>query len=118
MRQESMLSRTSIGQPIEPPTLQRTRPDPVKVDHFLDFKPSPSFLQDVAYGTTNLKLSTGEKIEIPSVVCTVISSRLVQLYLKCCTESVFEPLRRSSLVSIIKVSLSVTVVSHAFYSRH
>ena len=104
------------GQPIEPPTLQRTRLDPAKVDHFLDFISSPSFLQDVAYGTRNLKLSTGEKIEIPSVVRTVISSRLVQLYLKYCTESAFEPLRRSTLFSIIKVSLSVTVVSHNFLS--
>ena len=49
------------GQPIEPPTPQRTRPDPVKVDQFLDFMSSPSFLQDVAYGTRNLKLSSGEK---------------------------------------------------------
>lgn len=106
------------GQPIEPPTLQRTRLDPVKVDHFLDFISSPSFLQDVAYGTRNLKLSTGEKIEIPSVVRTVISSRLVQLYLKYCAESAFEPLRRSTLFSIIKVSLSVTVVSHGYNRCH
>ena len=92
------------GQAIDPPTLQRTRLDPVKVDHFLDFISSPSFLQDVAYGTKHLKLSTGERIEIPSVVRTVISSRLVQLYLKYCTESGFEPMRRSTLFSIIKVS--------------
>ena len=103
------------GQPIEPPILQRTRLDPVKVDHFLDFISSPPpFLQDVAYGTRNLKLSTGEKIEIPSVVRTVISSRLVQMYLKYCAESAFEPLRRSTLFSIIKVSLSVIVVSHDY----
>ena len=106
------------GQPIEPPKLQRTRLDPVKVDHFLDFISSPSFLQDVAYGTRNLKLSTGEKIEIPSVVRTIISSRLVQLYLKYCTESAFEPLRRSTLFSIIKVRLSVTVVSHGYTRYH
>ena len=106
------------GQPIEPPTLQRTRLDPAKVDHFLDFISSPSFLQDVAYGTRNLKLSTGEKIEIPSVVRTVISSRLVQLYLKYCTESAVEPLRRSTLFSIIKVSFSVTVLSHGYNRCH
>jgi len=60
------------GQPIEPPMLQRTHLDPVKVDHFLDFISSPSFLQDVAYGTRYLKLSIGEKIEMPSVVRTII----------------------------------------------
>lgn len=98
------------GQPIEPPTLQRTRLDPVKVDHFPDFISSPSFLQDVAYRTKNLKLSTGEKIEIPSVVCTVILSHLVQLYLNYCAKSGFEPMR-STLFNIIRVSLSVTVIS-------
>ena len=69
------------GQPIEPPKLQRTRVDPPKVDHFLDFISSPSFLQDVAYGTRNLKLSTVEKTEITSVVQTIISSCPVQRYL-------------------------------------
>jgi len=99
--------QTKPGQHIEQPTLQRTRLDPVKVDHFLDFISSPSFLQDVAYGTKTLKLSSGEKVEIPGVVRTVISSRLVQLYLNYCAESVFEPMGRSTLFSIIKVSLSV-----------
>ena len=99
------------GQPIERPTLQRTRLDPVKVDHFLDFISSPSFHQDVVYGTKNLKLSTGEKIENPGVVRTVISSRLVQLHLNYCAECGFEPMRRSTLFSIIKVSLSVGIVS-------
>ena len=102
------------GQPIERPTLQRTRLDPVKVDHFLDFISSPSFLQDVAYGTKNLKLSTGEIIEIPGVVRTVISSRLVQLHLNYCAECGFEPMRRSMLFSIIKVSLSVGIVSKGY----
>ena len=47
--------QTKPGQPIEPPTITRTRLDPAKVDHFLDFVSSPSFLQDVAYGTKTLK---------------------------------------------------------------
>ena len=106
------------GQPIEPPMLRRTRLDSAKVDHLLDFISSPSFLQDVAYGTRSLKLSTGEKIEIPSVVHSVILSRLVQLYLKYCAKSAFEPLRRSTLFSIIEVSLSVTVVSHRYNRGH
>jgi len=37
------------GQIIEPPPIKRCRLDPTKVDHFLDFISSPSFLQDVAY---------------------------------------------------------------------
>ena len=56
------------GHPIEPPQLQRSRMDPAKVDHFLDFIGSPSFLQDVAYETKMLKLPRGERLEIPNVV--------------------------------------------------
>ena len=66
--------QTKPGEPIEPPTITRTRLDPTKVDHFVDFVSSPSFLQDVAYGTKTPKLSSGEEIDIPNVVRTVISS--------------------------------------------
>ena len=114
----SSLAAEEIGRSPAFAQWETIRLDPAKVDHFLDFISSPSFLQDVAYGTRNLKLSTGEKIEIPSVVRPVISSRLVQLYLKYCAESAFEPLRRSTLFSIIKVSLSVTVVSNDYNRCH
>ena len=95
--------QTKPGHPIEPATITRTRLDPSKVDHFLDFISSPSFLQDVAYGTKTLKLSSGEKIEIPNVVRTVISTRLIQLYLTYCVETSFKPLGRSTLFNILKV---------------
>ena len=65
------------GQQIEPPQIKRSRLHPAKVDHFLDFVSSPSFLQDFAYGTKKLKLSDGDTLEIPNVVRTVIASRLV-----------------------------------------
>ena len=95
--------QTKPGELIEPPTITRSRLDPAKVDHFLDFISSPSFLQDVAYGTKTLKLSNGEKIDIPNVVRTVISSRLIQLYQTYCLESCFKPLGRSTLFNILKV---------------
>ena len=97
--------KTKPGQLIEPPIITRTRLDPVKIDHFLDFISSPSFLQDVAYGTKKLKLSSGEKIEIPNVVKTVISSRLIQLYQTYCEETSFKPLGRSTLFNILKVCM-------------
>ena len=43
-------------------------------------------------------------LEIPSVVRTVIASRLVQLYTSYCSEIEFEPLGRSTLFNILKVS--------------
>lgn len=91
------------GKAKEVPKSHRTRMDPVKVDHFLDFISSPHFLQDVAYGTKCLKLSNGKTMEIPNVVRTVTSSRLVELYQKTCKENSFEPLGRSTLFSILKV---------------
>ena len=93
----------SPGKLIDPPVLQRCRLEPVKVDHFLDFISSPCFLQDVAYGTKTLKLSNGEKIDIPNVVRTVIASRLIHLYQAYCAESGFEPLSRSTLFNMLKV---------------
>ena len=91
------------GRVIEPPTLQRSRLDPSKVDHFLDFISSPLFLQDVAYGTKKLKLTSGEEIEILNVVRTVIGSRLIQLYQIYCKDFSFMPLGRSTLFNILKV---------------
>ncbi|KAK3745924.1 hypothetical protein QZH41_010219, partial [Actinostola sp. cb2023] len=95
--------QTKPGQPLEAPTLQRSRLDAVKVDHFLDFVSSPSFLQDVAYGTKTLKLSSGERVEIPNVVRTLIASRLIQLYIQYCDESGFDTMGRSTLFNILKV---------------
>ena len=91
------------GLPIDPPKITRCRLDAVKVDHFLDFLSSPSSLQDVAYGTRTLKLESGQSLEIPNMVRTVISSHLARMYLNFCVESNFEPLRRSMLINIIKV---------------
>ena len=99
--------QTKHGEPIEPPTNTRTRLDPTKVDQFLDFVSSPSFLQDVAYGTKTLKLSSGEKIDIPNVVRTVISSRLILLYQAYCSESGFTPLGRSTLSNSLKVWMDI-----------
>ena len=90
--------QTKPGQPIDPPRITRCRLDAVKVNHFLDFLFSPSFFQDVAYGTRTLDLERGQSLEIPNVVRTVISSHLVRMYLNVCVESNFEPLRRSTLL--------------------
>lgn len=81
----------------------RARMDPVKVDHFIDFISQPHFLQDVAFGTRIIKLSDGTTLEIPNVIRTVTSSRLVNLYIRSCHEKGFEPLGRSTLFSVLKV---------------
>jgi hypothetical protein len=95
------------AKPIEIVPIQRSRLDETKVDHFLDFISRPEFLQDVAYGTRNIRLSHGERIEVPNAVCTVIASRLVELYLAYCEETSFDPIKRSSLFSILQVHLFI-----------
>ena len=96
--------RNHASRIIVPPVLHRCRLDPVKVDHVLDFISSPSFLQDVAYGMKTLRLSDGETIEIPTVVRTVVASRLTNLYQSYCSESGFEPMGRSTLLNILKAT--------------
>ena len=44
-----------------------SRIDAAKVDRFLDFISRPDLLQDVTFGTKNLKLHSGEHIIIPAV---------------------------------------------------
>ena len=92
------------GQQIEPPQIKRSRLHPAKIDDFLDSVSGPSLLQDVAYGTKELKLSDGDTLEISKVVRTVIASRLVQLYTSYCSLTGFQPLGRSTLFNILKVS--------------
>ena len=82
----------------------RYRLDSQKLDHFLDFISCPHYIQDVAYGTKKLQMSTGEVLQIPNVVRTVLSSRMVALYQNYCCKMEFEPLTRSTLFAVLKVS--------------
>ena len=82
----------------------RYRLDSQKLDHFLDFISCPHCIQDVAYGTRKRQMSTGEVLQIPNVVRTVLSSRMVPLYQNYCCEIEFEPLARSTLFAVLKVS--------------
>jgi len=85
----------------------RYRLEGEKVDHFLDFISSPHYLQDVAYGTRKIKMSSGESLEIPDLVRTVISSRMVKLYQLYCSEVGFQPLGRSTLFAILNVKKNI-----------
>ena len=92
------------GKPLDVPRVRRKKLDPVKVDHFIDFVSSPNYLQDVAYGTRTINLTNGEAFEMPNVVRNVTSSGLVNLYFSFCQKINFEPLARSTLFGILKVS--------------
>ena len=63
-----------------------------KVNHFIDFVNSPYFYQDVAYGTSVIKLETGEKLAVPNVMRTITRTTTINQYLQYCDEERFSPL--------------------------
>ena len=94
---------TGEGQPVPDQPIFRTRIDAAKVDHFLDFISRPDLLQDVAFGTKNLKLDSGDQIIIPAVIRTLIPSRIIDRYAAYCNQESFEPASDRSLFRILDV---------------
>ncbi|XP_069107183.1 uncharacterized protein [Argopecten irradians] len=82
---------------------KRMRMDPEKMEHALAFFFNPAFYQIASYGTRELKLDTGEMIQIPEVVRTACHSTLIGMYQCYCIDSGFEPLSRATLFKVLKV---------------
>lgn len=95
-------AETGAGQPVPHKPIVRTRLHPVKADHFIDFISSPTLLQDVAFGTKTLHLSTGEKLTIPATIRTTIPSRIVKMYKLHCTNTGFESASERTLYRILE----------------
>lgn len=91
------------GKPVVSAPITRTRLDPVKTNHFVNFIARANFLQDVAYGTKELKLDSGEKITIPNVIRTMLPSRIIKQYVSYCQETAFEPASERTLYRIVDV---------------
>ena len=94
---------TGQGQPVPDQPIFRTRIDAANVDHFLDFIARPDLLQDVAFGTKNLKLDSGENIIIPAVIRTLIPSRVIKQYAAYCKQQSFKAASDRSLFRILDV---------------
>ena len=94
---------TGRGQPPEDKVIHRTRIEPAKVDHFIDYISRPQFLQDVAFGTKTLRLDSGQRIIIPAVIRKLIPSRLIDQYTQHCREQGFEPASERSLYRMMEV---------------
>ena len=90
------------GQLLPTITKYRTGVTLPKIDHFIGFISDPNFVQEVACGTRKLKLSSGEKIEIPNVVRNIITSRILKQYMAYCKETGFECLSTWELYRILK----------------
>ena len=99
-------AKEGLGHQVVTTPIKRTCLDPVKTSHFVNFIARPNFLQDVAYGTKELKLDSGEKITIPDVIRTMVSSRIIKQYISFCQETGFEPASERTLYRIIDVCSS------------
>ena len=84
--------------------LPRERVDSSKVDHFLDFITSGRVIQDLPFGTKNIKMESRETIEIPNVIQLMIPSRVVEQYITFYKEQEFEPLSKRTLLRILSTS--------------
>ena len=91
------------GQPVVSEPIKRTRLDPVKTNHFVSTIASANFIQDVAYGTKELKLDPGEKIPIPNMIRTMAPSRIIKQFISYCQETEFIPASERTLYRIIDV---------------
>ena len=89
------------GRPLPEQEIKRCRLDLVKIDHFLDFISTLTYLQDKAYETKTLKLDDGSTVTIPNAIRTVIPSRIISQYISYCNSINFEPASESTLWRVL-----------------
>ena len=79
----------------------RLRIDRKQLDHFLSFITSPHLVQDLPFGEKTLKLSTGQVINVPNVIRTMIPQRIARQYVQYCSESGFVPFSERTMLRIL-----------------
>ena len=81
---------------------KRNRMNTEKSEHFLKWLTSSGLLQDVAFGTKELKFDSGEKQSVPNTILQSKYSHTIQFYLDVCKEISYDPLSPSSLWKLLK----------------
>lgn len=89
------------GAPLTHQPSPRIRVDPRQLDHFLSFITSPHLVQDLPFGQKTLKLSTGQLIEIPNVIRTMIPQRIARQYAQYCKETDFKPFSERTMLRVL-----------------
>lgn len=89
------------GVPRPPTKRARMKVDNNQLDHFLTFITSGHIVQDLPFGQKYLKLSTGEILETPNVIRSMIPERIVQQYQHYCEETAFTPFGRTTMLNIL-----------------
>lgn len=83
------------------PTHSRVCIDRAQLDHFLDFITSPHLVQDIPFGQKSIKLSTGEIIEVPNVIRTMVPQRIAKQYHQYCSEVGFKPFSERTMLRVL-----------------
>lgn len=91
------------GQTVPSEPVYRTWISASQVQHFVDFISRLEMVQDVAFGTKTLKLYLRDSIVIPTVVRTMIPSRIIEQYQSYCLQNNYEPAGKQSLYRMIEV---------------
>lgn len=79
----------------------RLRVNKQQLDNFLCFITSPHLVQDLPFGETKLTLSSGQIIQVPNVIRTMVPQRIVNQYQVYCQEKDFVPLSERTLLRIL-----------------
>ena len=81
--------------------IYRNRINPEVLEFFIQFIIGEDFLQDVAYGTRNLKTANGTET-IPNVIRLLSNSRIVSFYLQECNDRKMKALSERSCFKVLK----------------
>ena len=88
--------------PVPKKEIPRLRVERSQLDHFLCFITSPHLVQDLPFGETELKLSSGKIIPVPNIIRTMVPQRIVNQYRLYCEETSFQPLSDRTLLRILQ----------------
>lgn len=72
-----------------------------QLDHFLSFITSPHLVQDLPFGSKNLKLSNDQSIAVPNVIRTLIPQGIVRQYKQYCSDTNFSPFSERTMTRIL-----------------
>lgn len=70
----------------------RNRIDEDKLEPFIDYIVSSDIVKDLPYGSKNMKLSSGEIVEVPNLIRSLAPSSLIEQYNQLCEAEDIKPL--------------------------
>jgi hypothetical protein len=73
-----------------------------KAEHFINFLFTTGLLQEVAYGTTDLKFDSGDKMTVGNTILNGIYEHSVGEYIQYCKDLDYDRLGRTTLLKLLK----------------